>query len=552
MAIENNCPNRTLIDYKDTNYFSKIAVDYVEGAAALKPFYSHPANKAGIEAAMKARSNFSKDTRQVLQDNMRKHYENTPSPLTHFDLVRDNIASLTSENTFTITTAHQPNIFGGPLYLVYKILHVIQIAEALNEQYADKHFVPVYYMGSEDADLEEIGQMQVDGKRYVWQTDQTGPVGRMLVDKKLISLIDELEGQIGVGVHGPAFIDLLRESYKEGCLIQEATFTFIHQLFGKYGLLILMPDDQALKEVFEPIVIKELKEGFSHQAVEQSSAAIAAAGYKVQTHGRPINLFYQEGNSRKRIITEGEDFKIEGEEKLKSAAEIIQEVKQRADLFSGNVVLRGPFQETVLPNIAFVGGGGELAYWLEMKGVYEAAQVPYPVLLLRNSFMLMRPKEWTVLQKLGLSAVDLFKPLHEIQDLLLAKSGDQVDMVFELEALKQLYENMREKAAAVDPTLSGHTDAISKQALNKAARLVTKMKSANRKKIEIQTGQLQFLKDRLFPGASLQERTENIAGFYADYGDKIFDLIKKDSEALTQQFGVLYLPEADKHPKAGY
>lgn len=544
MAKEKCCPDGTFIDYAATNYFSKIALDYVRGADALRPFYAHRPDMAGIEAAITAKKGFSTSVRKVLVDNMRSHYKKG-GQLATYDKVEANIEALGSSNTFTVTTAHQPNIFGGPLYLVYKILHVIQLAEMLNATYKEqqKYFVPFYYMGSEDADLDEIGQMQVDGKKYVWQTDQTGPVGRMKIDKKLLALIDELEGQVGVDAYGPEFIQILRDCYTEGRLIQEATFAFIHQLFGRYGLLILMPDDRQLKEVFEPVVLKELEECFSHKALVRTTANIEKAGYKVQTHGRPINLFYQEGHHRERIIKDGDVYRIDGRDATRSRAEIEKEVKDRAEHFSGNVVLRGPFQETILPDIAFVGGGGELAYWLEMKGVYEAASIPYPVLLLRNSFMLLTPKETALMHKLELQPADLFLPLHQMQDLLLEKKGATIDLSGELEQLSELYERIGLKAAAADTTLAGHTAAIGAAAKNKAHRLVTKMKTAQRKRLEIETGQLRKLKQRLFPADSLQERTENIAGFYAQYGKDIFDLIKACSLTLEQRFGVIHLPE---------
>ena len=547
MAKEKCCPGGTFITYESTNYFSKIALDYVRGGEPLRRFYAQTPDLEGVKMAIDQKKNFSLKARKVLVENLKMHYENKGELSTHEKVFR-NIKALEEPDTYTITTAHQPNIFGGPLYLVYKILHVIQVAEKLNIQFKDqnKYFVPFYYMGSEDADLDEIGQMQVEGKKYIWDTEQTGPVGRMLVDRKLLHLIDELEGQIGIASYGPEFIQLLRKAYQEGALIQEATFTFIHELFGRFGLLILMPDDEKLKKLFEPVVIKELEEGFSHKALEKTTREMEKAGYKVQTHGRPINLFYQEGHSRQRIIKTGEEFSIDGRELTMSKEAILQEVRDHADLFSGNVVLRGPFQETVLPDVIFVGGGGELAYWLEMKAVYEKVDIPYPILLLRNSFLLMHPEEQAMMQKLGLEPIDLFKPIHEIQDKLIQIKGAKIDLKEELEALKDLYEQMRKKAGLADVTLEGHTAALGKVAINKANRLVTKIKTAQRKKLEAENGQLKKLKAHLFPAESLQERTENIAGFYAQYGPGILDLILENSLTFEQAFGIITLPDQPK------
>ncbi|SEA41148.1 bacillithiol biosynthesis cysteine-adding enzyme BshC [Arachidicoccus rhizosphaerae] len=555
-----DCPPGTYlnIDYAETNYFSKIALDYIQGAETLRPFYEHLPNKEGLEAAIQIKQHYPRENRQVLVDNLRGHYNYGHEKSAANDglrpvlpvqaKVQQNIEALLSKDTFAITTAHQPVIFGGPLYLIYKILHVIQLAEKLNDQYQSegKYFVPFYYMGSEDADLEEIGQMQVDGKLYKWETAQSGPVGRMLVDKALLALIDELYGQIGVQIHGPAFIRILKDAYQEGRTIQQASFAFIHQLFGHYGLLILMPDDGALKKNFEAVVVKELKEHFSHKALENTTVAIEKAGYKVQTHGRPINLFYQPDHERLRIIDAGDHFEIEGRTVLKSSAELLKEVKDQPALFSGNVVLRGPFQETVLPDIAFIGGGGELAYWLEMKGVYEAVGVPYPVLLLRNSFLLISPEQKKVMDKLGLSPKDLFLPLHKLQDLLLENSGQAVDLENELHRLQVIYGQLQQKAAAVDPTLNAHVAALYKGAQHKAQRLQTKMKSSQRKKLKTETSQIQLLKQHLFPGGSLQERTENVAGFYSRYGSCLLDIIKEASGTTEQQFGIIYLPETER------
>ncbi|MBD0352490.1 MAG: bacillithiol biosynthesis BshC, partial [Flavisolibacter sp.] len=168
--------------------FSKIVVDYLEGNEQLQPFYLHPPTLEGINQAIHQKQQQKIDRTllvQVLQDQYKGKEQG--------EAVKQNIEALLSPDTFIVCTAHQPNLCTGPLYFIYKILHAIKLAAYLHRQLPHYKFVPVYYMGSEDADLAELNHFTIEGKRYEWQTDQKGAVGRMKVDKKLITLLDELE-----------------------------------------------------------------------------------------------------------------------------------------------------------------------------------------------------------------------------------------------------------------------------------------------------------------------------------------------------------------------
>ena len=172
------------IPYSETGKFTKIILDYVAAANDVKDFYRHEVNIDGIKVSIEERKKFA-GNRQLLVEQLQLQYKNIDGD----DLVAQNIKALADENTFTICTAHQPNIFTGHLYFIYKILHTIKLADDLKKQLPKYHFVPVYFMGSEDADLEELNHIVIDGKKYVWHTKQTGAVGRMKVDDNLLKLI---------------------------------------------------------------------------------------------------------------------------------------------------------------------------------------------------------------------------------------------------------------------------------------------------------------------------------------------------------------------------
>jgi uncharacterized protein YllA (UPF0747 family) len=257
--------NTQFIPYKQTGYFSTIVTDYIAGDKKLQPFYNYPVSLEGIKGAIVQRKLFKTD-RNLLASILTEQYQHTD--LT--DKQKSYIEKLQSDNTFTICTAHQPNIFTGPLYFIYKILHAVKLAEELQTALPENNFVPVYYMGSEDADLDELGHIFIDGQKYEWKTSQTGAVGRMKVDKALIQLIETISGQLLVKPFGAEIISLMKDCYQLGELIEQATFKLVNNLFADYGLLILLPDSAMVKKAFAPAMKRELLVGFSHPAVQQT------------------------------------------------------------------------------------------------------------------------------------------------------------------------------------------------------------------------------------------------------------------------------------------
>jgi bacillithiol biosynthesis cysteine-adding enzyme BshC len=531
--METNCE---YISYESTGYFSKMMIDYVKGDEKLKPFYKYPVSIEGIKASIEARKGFE-TPRNLLVRELRKQYKD----LVLTERQEQNLQLLLNENTFTICTAHQPNIFTGPLYFIYKILHAIKLADNLNEEIADGRFVPVYYMGSEDADLDELGHINLNGEKLEWETKQTGAVGRMKVDKPLLKLIDRIAGQIEISAHGKDLVNLFKGAYKEGELIQQATLKVVNHLFKDYGLLIVIPDNAELKRQFTPIVKRELLEQFSHLLVEKTCDELNEH-YKAQASGREINLFYLTETKRERIEKRGEVFRVEELGLSWSEEEILGEVNTYPERFSANVILRGLFQESILPNIAFIGGGGEIAYWLELKSLFEACGVHYPVLIVRNSFLLIEDRDRQIARKLGFKIADLFESNDKLLNVLVERDSKvQVRLDGEKEKLLRLYEEIKEVADKVDVTLSQHTEALRTQALEKLEALEKKLLRAEKRKFEAQQRQINNLRQQLFPKDSLQERQENFSGFYTSYGKDLLSRIYNASLTLEQQFAVLQL-----------
>ncbi len=532
--MENNILH---LSYQQTGFFSKLVSDYVSGNEQLQPHYNYPVNVAGIKAAIKARQSFSTN-RQLLVDELIKQYQGLKLSAKQ----EQHLQALLSNNTFTITTAHQPNIFTGPLYFIYKIIHVIKLADELKKELPECDFVPMYYMGSEDADLDELGYINLGGEKLVWQTKQVGAVGRMLVDKPLLQIISSIQGQIDIHPFGSELTAIFNQCYTLGKTIQQATLELVNALFASYGLLIVIPDNANLKASFKSVVAKELIEQFSHKAVAET-IKILSQYYKVQAGGRDLNLFYLIDDKRERIEALSSKFQVSSLGLEWTLDEILIELENHPERFSANVILRGVFQETILPNIAFIGGGGELAYWLELKQVFEAVKVPYPMLVLRNSLLFIQKKQIEKIEKLGFDITDFFKKeLDLINDLVKENSTKQLSLTKEIEEVTALYQQLKNITANIDTTLAQHTEALQTKALKPLYALEKKMLRAEKRRFESEQRQIETLKSDLFPNNSLQERIENFSTYYAKYGKDWLQLIYNQSLTLEQQFTVVKLP----------
>lgn len=525
----------TRLSYAKAGVFSKIVTDYVSQAEGLRPFFQHSPTLNGIRKAISERQQFPTN-RKLLVEELQKQYVT----VSRSKAVTENIQSLLSPDTFTITTAHQNNIFTGPLYFIYKILHTISLSAQLKRSLPQYHFVPVYYIGSEDADLEELNHIYLDGEKLVWNTSQKGAVGRMKIDAALLRLIDRMEGQLSVQPHGAEIISLLRQHYKSGDTIEHATFSFVNALFAEYGLLVLMPDNAALKRQMIPVFEDDLLHQTASGIVEKTTERIQAAGYKTQAHPREINLFYLKDDIRERIELHGNEYQVLNEGLPFSKDKMLAELQWHPERFSPNVILRGIYQETLLPDIAFIGGGGELAYWLELKDLFTHYKVPYPVLVLRNSFLVVEKKWQAKMDKLGFSMEDFFLREQELLNRLVKRdTANKLKLNGTLSQTEAMYNAIKQQAAAIDTTLEKHVEALRQKTVYRLQELEKKMLRAEKRKFSDQQRQIQAIRQTLFPKDGLQERYDNMSYFYAKWGKSFIDQLYRYSLGLEQEFVVL-------------
>jgi bacillithiol biosynthesis cysteine-adding enzyme BshC len=465
---------------------------------------------------------FSANKRSVLVETLKTQYADFPIQVE----VNQNIDSLLHGQTFTLTTGHQLNLLTGPIYFIYKILHVVRLAEELKILHPSNHFVPVYWMASEDHDFEEINHTRLFGKEIRWENAQGGPVGEYdLTDWQLMKETVEAFFQ-----NNPeSEVNEVLKSYN-GKNLASATKSLVHKLFGKYGLVIIEPNDKLLKNEFAQIMQQEVQSSFSEKAVLKANQLIEDLGFKTQVFPREINLFYIQKGIRERLVIENGNIVIPSLGTF-SKEEICNQIAENPQNFSPNVVLRPVYQECILPNLVYVGGGGEMAYWLQFKGVFDTCGVPFPLIQVRNSIQLIDANTQKKLAKLNLESLSIFRDLNDLKkDFIFENSGDSLNFDVLDQLTNQMTTLFHNQITEVDPSLQPFAAAeevkLQKQIEGIKAKLVKQQKS----KFDNTMKQLEDIHEKMFPLNSVQERVDNFFSFCAP--GEVYSLLENFKKAI--------------------
>ena len=531
------------IPYKETGYFSKLICNYLAEEESLSPFYNRFPNlenfKLQIEEKQKT---LSVSQRRFLAKRIMLQYGDnsiSQATLSNLDLLKE-------PTTFTITTGHQLNLFTGPLYFLYKILSTINLCEKLKEEYPNHHFVPVYWMATEDHDFEEINYFNFRNsentsnlKKIKWNRESAGAVGE-LSTKSLKEISEQLNIQFGKGENAKKLQKHFEDAYINNKNLAEATRHLANTLFFESGLVIVDGNDTELKKQFIPYAEKELTENLSFRIITESTEKLTNLGYPEQVHPREINLFYLKENLRERIIERDGNYFVNDTDILFTKDEILKELNKYPERFSPNALLRPLYQEVILPNLCYIGGGGELAYWFQLKDYFEAVKVPFPILLLRNSALLIPKKVVQELAELDIPIEDLFLSSHDLLTKQIQKISDiDIDFSKQKEFLKQQFKDLYVLAEKTDKSFLGAVAAQEKKQLNGLDRLEKRLLKAQKRSLSGELDGLRNIQDSLFPNASLQERELNFSIFYLEKGEELLEIIKQNLDPLDPTFSVI-------------
>ena len=292
--------------------------------------------------------------------------------------------------------------------------------------------------------------------------------------------------------------------------------------------------------MFAPVIRKELKEGFSGKAVQERTDRLTESGYKAQVHPREINLFYIEKGRRDRIIA-GDDGGFEVGEDRFSREQLVELLEKDPQKFSPNVVLRTVYQEYILPNICYLGGGGEMAYWLQLKSVFDEIALPFPVIAVRNSVQWFDELSLKKMDKLNLSPKAMFKDMEENKKKYVLENAEEELDFTELEKTgEELKNRMEALISKVDKGLNAYAQSESVKISKQMEQIKQKMIRHQKKKNEEAMQQIENLYERLFPAQGLQERYETIIPLMARYGkEELLEILYKSLDPFEKDLILL-------------
>ncbi len=492
------------LTFESIGLSSQLVRDLIDNKEKALQFVSLPFKIDDIPEQI-SKKLFSNESRQLLHKSLKLQYDG-------FDMSKrsgDNLNALLQDNCFTVCTGHQLNLMTGSLYSIYKIAQTVVLASSLNKNHSSHEFVPIFWMATEDHDFEEINHIHLYGRKLSWERENDSmSVGRIGLNG-INDFLDEIDGayqnpELAKIVNG------LTDFYRDANNLADANRKLVNHLFGEYGLLILDGDDADLKGEMQQIFQNELSNGTVEKCVSRTNKELESNGYDQQVHVRECNLFYIDENGiRERIIKQPEGFKIG--EKNRKLEELLDELASKPERFSPNALMRPLYQECILPNLVYIGGGGEIAYWMQIKALFDELQVTFPMLRVRDSYILLNKKDEALMKEYNLDIVSLKTDSSEIEkEIAIVESSGKLDLKEENELLDQLSIQLKEHAEAIDHSLSAAVEAEMSRMKKSMKTIERKMLNAEKRKHEDNFRKIDRLRQKVYPNRGFQERYENI------------------------------------------
>ncbi len=494
------------IPLTETNLVSPMVKDYLSKKESLKPFVGQWQEMESIQVLLQNRS-FEQSKRDILSAYLVQQYKNADINLANSAKVLANIECLKNSETFTITTGHQLSLFGGTLFMSYKILTAIKLAAELQKNNPQNNIVPVLWLASEDHDFEEIQSTYLFGKKFTWEKDSMNkPCGKLDL-AGIEKLIEEMKLVLGTSETAQNWIGKIEDAYKSPYDLGTATLRFYHSLFEEFGLVILDPNNRALKSLFAAEIQNDL---LLQKNFEQQTAGdkVLAENYKLQINARPLNFFFLDELLGRVMVKKEGDFWICGSNQW-NEIELRTQVNNHPENFSPNVNLRPLYQECVLPNLAYIGGPAEISYWMQLKPIFDQNHGTFPLLVLRFMNVIFGKGLAEKMEKFHLMLSDLLMDENKLADLFI-KQSKGFDFKQKVEDVLNELQQFVDLSKNIDPNLS-------KEFLEQKLKLKDFFKNksgefnkALAKADEAQIEKLLKLRSKLFPAGVFQERMETL------------------------------------------
>jgi bacillithiol synthase len=436
------------------------------------------------------------------------------------------IQLLAQDNTFTVICAHQPCLFGGPAFWAYKILSVLKICKQLSLKYPEYNFIPVYFSGNEDHDFEEINHVHIFNHRLEWNEQSGMSVGSLPVNG-LYPVINEMNRIFERNESALQFFSNQKQ-FLDSCQYYADYFRFfVDSLFGEKGLLYFNPNDPEAKELFAPIIKEELLHEFVFTQTRSACGIIEEMNLPLQVNPRDLNLFYHHSTGRRRIQKLDGKYNLVDTNVYWNESQIINLLEKESFNFSPNVLMRPMYQELLFPNIAFVGGGGEIAYWLQLRDCFNHVSLPYPLLFRRLSAFHFDQNLLAKISKTAFSAKDFLRPYHQLEkEFISIHSQSIVSIDDPLNCIQDQLQKINLSSKSLDDPTQKSIEAEIQKILKSLDQITSRRNKVIKQKYDQDLITLQKIKSVLYPENSIQERIQSFLPMYLDQEKEFFNLIE--------------------------
>jgi bacillithiol biosynthesis cysteine-adding enzyme BshC len=513
--------------------FSELFFNYLYEFKEVEQFFPHNfRDPHAIQAMMNAidQHSYDRSTLAKVLEGQNREFGSTAKAF-------DNIALLVKPTTYAVVTGQQVGLFGGPLYTVLKAITTIKLSERLKQKYPQFDFVPIFWIEGEDHDFAEMNHVSLlDAENKPARIEylpggemperNLGPIGELVFDASLDQTLTNLEAALQKSDFTEEVLKKLREFYTVGRTFNQAFTAWMNYLFEDYGLVFISANNPDLKRLLSPIFVKEITEFPKTSQAVIRQGALLEEKYHAQIKAKSINLFLFHKGGRYLIEPREHDFSLKGTRHFVQKDELLKIATETPELLSPNVVLRPIAQDTLLPTLLYVAGPSEIAYYAQLKPVYEDFSVLQPIIYPRASGTFLEERVERATEKYGIGLSEFFEDAEKVTSKVAERISEvKADILFGSaassfhDALNELKFGLKE----IDPTLLGALEGVKSKIDGNLSVLKEKTVAAQKRRHETAMRQIERAIGGLLPNGVLQEREINVIYFMNKYGP---DLVK--------------------------
>jgi bacillithiol biosynthesis cysteine-adding enzyme BshC len=522
-------PTSSRLDIRRLPWTSRLAADYAYAPTTLLPFFAGDVRRADDWRQAITRAQDQPHDRTALVSLLQAQQRRRGAPASASDAA----TALRDPRSVVVATGQQAGLFGGPLYTVLKALSALALADEVRRA----HGVPaaaVFWVDAEDHDWAEVNACPVwDAEGRVRTIALEGlapaagtPAARVRLDASVEAAREALRSTLPPTEFTEQVLDDLRRAYAPGIGVADACARWLEHLLGPRGLVVFDASDPAAKPMAAGVFSWELAHaGESGRLAADAGRHLQALGYHAQVtvQADAVSLF-RCGDTRVPLRRANGSL-VAGTD-ARAVDAWLREVRERPEGFSPNVLLRPLVQDAIFPTVAYVAGPSELAYFAQLRGVYEAFGVPMPLVYPRGSATLVDSNATRFLARGDVDFASL-QPQDEsaLNALLAAALPASVDYAAQ-QAARTVDAHMAALAAevvAVDPTLEGATRSAQGRMQDDLRKLQAKILQAAKRKDETLRRQFTHAQAQAFPAGTPQERAVSTVALLNRYGPTLVD-----------------------------